>query len=243
MAGIGAFISPGKTLERGIERVAARRRARLRLRLHDPHRRPRLADGADGLRGRQRDGCAGHRRAADLLPDAGLDRADRGDDRRVLGRAHGARARRLAQGHGRELVRLGDHQARHPDARVRPDRARDPPRRAAPEGEFFNSDFQFMGYEARADLPIYIAALSPNMLRLAGEIADGVMLWLCRARLHPRRRRARGAARAARRPARDGRLRHRRRRARRARRRPRRAPARLRAASCSPTSPSPSTGG
>ncbi len=28
-------------------------------------------------------------------------------------------------------------------------------------------------------LPIYVAALSPNMLRLAGEIADGVILWLC----------------------------------------------------------------
>ena len=36
-----------------------------------------------------------------------------------------------------------------------------------------------MGYEPRADLPIYIAALSPKMLRLAGEIGDGVMLWLC----------------------------------------------------------------
>ena len=39
--------------------------------------------------------------------------------------------------------------------------------------------FRFMGYEPRADLPIYVAALSPKMLRLAGEIADGVMLWLC----------------------------------------------------------------
>ena len=28
-------------------------------------------------------------------------------------------------------------------------------------------------------LPIYLAALSPRMLRLAGEIADGVILWLC----------------------------------------------------------------
>ena len=36
-----------------------------------------------------------------------------------------------------------------------------------------------MGYPPRPDLPIYIAALSPNMLRLAGEIGDGVMLWLC----------------------------------------------------------------
>jgi alkanesulfonate monooxygenase SsuD/methylene tetrahydromethanopterin reductase-like flavin-dependent oxidoreductase (luciferase family) len=50
---------------------------------------------------------------------------------------------------------------------------------APPEGEFFKTRFQFMGYEPRAELPIYIAALSPNMLRLAGEIADGAMLWLC----------------------------------------------------------------
>jgi F420-dependent oxidoreductase-like protein len=48
-----------------------------------------------------------------------------------------------------------------------------------PEGEFFNTRFQFMGYEPRPDLPLYVAALSPNMLRLAGELADGVMLWLC----------------------------------------------------------------
>jgi F420-dependent oxidoreductase-like protein len=48
-----------------------------------------------------------------------------------------------------------------------------------PEGEIFSCRFQFMGYEPRADLPIYVAALSPKMLRLAGEIADGVMLWLC----------------------------------------------------------------
>lgn len=50
---------------------------------------------------------------------------------------------------------------------------------APPENEFFPSHFQFMGYSARPELPIYIAALSPNMLQLAGEIADGVMLWLC----------------------------------------------------------------
>jgi F420-dependent oxidoreductase-like protein len=48
-----------------------------------------------------------------------------------------------------------------------------------PEGERFRSGFHFMGYEARDDIPIYIAALSPGMLRLAGEIADGVILWLC----------------------------------------------------------------
>jgi alkanesulfonate monooxygenase SsuD/methylene tetrahydromethanopterin reductase-like flavin-dependent oxidoreductase (luciferase family) len=49
----------------------------------------------------------------------------------------------------------------------------------APEGERFRSGFRFMGLEPRGDLPIYAAALSPGMLRLAGEIADGVILWLC----------------------------------------------------------------
>lgn len=29
------------------------------------------------------------------------------------------------------------------------------------------------------DLPIYVAGLSPKMLRAAGEMADGVILWLC----------------------------------------------------------------
>lgn len=48
-----------------------------------------------------------------------------------------------------------------------------------PDSERFPTKFAFMGYGARADLPIYVAALSPKMLRLTGEIADGVMLWLC----------------------------------------------------------------
>ncbi len=54
------------------------------------------------------------------------------------------------------------------------------PAAATGEGEKrWPTSFRFMGYGVRPDLPIYIAALSPNMLRLAGEIADGVMLWLC----------------------------------------------------------------
>ncbi len=48
-----------------------------------------------------------------------------------------------------------------------------------PEGEKFRSSFRFMGYEPRADIPIYLAGLSEKMLRLSGEIADGVVLWLC----------------------------------------------------------------
>ena len=48
-----------------------------------------------------------------------------------------------------------------------------------PSGERFHTAFRFMGYAPRPDLPIYIGALSPRMLRLAGELGDGVVLWLC----------------------------------------------------------------
>ena len=48
-----------------------------------------------------------------------------------------------------------------------------------PQGERFQTGFHFMGYEPRPDIPIYIGALSPRMLRLAGELGDGVVLWLC----------------------------------------------------------------
>jgi len=48
-----------------------------------------------------------------------------------------------------------------------------------PAGDTFTSGFRFMGYGARPDLPIYVAGLSPGMVQLAGEVADGVILWLC----------------------------------------------------------------
>jgi alkanesulfonate monooxygenase SsuD/methylene tetrahydromethanopterin reductase-like flavin-dependent oxidoreductase (luciferase family) len=48
-----------------------------------------------------------------------------------------------------------------------------------PPGRRWNSSFAFSGFRARADIPIYLAGLSPAMLRLAGEIADGVVLWAC----------------------------------------------------------------
>jgi alkanesulfonate monooxygenase SsuD/methylene tetrahydromethanopterin reductase-like flavin-dependent oxidoreductase (luciferase family) len=49
-----------------------------------------------------------------------------------------------------------------------------------PAGEKFRTAFHLTGWEApRPDMPIYLAGLSPGMLRLSGEIADGVVLWLC----------------------------------------------------------------
>jgi F420-dependent oxidoreductase-like protein len=45
--------------------------------------------------------------------------------------------------------------------------------------EVFKTNFRLSGYAARPGFPIYLAALSPAMLRLAGEVGDGVILWLC----------------------------------------------------------------
>jgi F420-dependent oxidoreductase-like protein len=45
-------------------------------------------------------------------------------------------------------------------------------------GEHFTAHTAYTA-PRRADLPIIISALSPRMLELAGEIADGVSLWMC----------------------------------------------------------------
>ncbi|MBU6337052.1 MAG: LLM class flavin-dependent oxidoreductase [Acidobacteria bacterium] len=52
--------------------------------------------------------------------------------------------------------------------------------RGEPVGETAKWKTSFaLGIGPFPDLPLFVAALSPNMLRLAGEVADGVILWLC----------------------------------------------------------------
>ena len=95
-----------------------------------------------------------------------------------------------------------------------------------PAGLRWNSSFAFNGFKARADIPVYLAGLSPAMLRLAGEIADGVVLWACPASYVGDvvvREVTAGRARAGRG---SRRVRHLRRRPERCRRRPRRCPRR-----------------
>jgi alkanesulfonate monooxygenase SsuD/methylene tetrahydromethanopterin reductase-like flavin-dependent oxidoreductase (luciferase family) len=57
-------------------------------------------------------------------------------------------------------------------------RGEDPPTTGS-AGAKWRTSFHLLGLDPRPALPIYIAGLSPAMLRLAGEIADGVILWLC----------------------------------------------------------------
>jgi F420-dependent oxidoreductase-like protein len=47
------------------------------------------------------------------------------------------------------------------------------------DGDFYHAAYQFMGYAPRKDIPIYIAALAPRMLNLAGSACDGDILWGC----------------------------------------------------------------
>ena len=49
----------------------------------------------------------------------------------------------------------------------------------APAGEKFSSTMPLIQMAPAPEMPILVGALSPAMLRLAGEIADGVVLWLC----------------------------------------------------------------
>ncbi|MHB8573193.1 MAG: LLM class flavin-dependent oxidoreductase [Candidatus Dormibacteria bacterium] len=46
-------------------------------------------------------------------------------------------------------------------------------------GDRYQVNFAFMSFTPRPGIPILVAALSPRLLRLAGQMADGVILWLC----------------------------------------------------------------
>jgi F420-dependent oxidoreductase-like protein len=46
------------------------------------------------------------------------------------------------------------------------------------EGRFFTARWRYSG-PRRAELPVMISALNPRMLELAGELADGVVLYMC----------------------------------------------------------------
>jgi alkanesulfonate monooxygenase SsuD/methylene tetrahydromethanopterin reductase-like flavin-dependent oxidoreductase (luciferase family) len=177
--GIGAFISPGRSLDRALGRVqlaerlgydavyvthiAARDSLTALMAYASVSERVRLGPGVVPIFSRTP--------ATMAQTAATMDEFSGG--RMVLGLGVSHRVT-VENWHAAEITKPVT-QMREYVASVRAILRGEPP----PESEFFPTRFQFMGYEARADLPIYVAALSPNMLRLAGEVADGVMLWLC----------------------------------------------------------------
>jgi alkanesulfonate monooxygenase SsuD/methylene tetrahydromethanopterin reductase-like flavin-dependent oxidoreductase (luciferase family) len=51
--------------------------------------------------------------------------------------------------------------------------------RVATDGARWRSEFGFVDFAPRQGIPIYLAGLSRGMIRLAAEIADGIVLWAC----------------------------------------------------------------
>ena len=49
---------------------------------------------------------------------------------------------------------------------------------ASVDGDHFTAHWSYSG-PRRPEIPVMISALSPRMLELAGEMADGVVLWMC----------------------------------------------------------------
>ncbi|MGH2955304.1 MAG: LLM class flavin-dependent oxidoreductase [Solirubrobacterales bacterium] len=179
MPGIGAFISPGRSLDRALDRVrladrlgfdsayvthiAGRDSLSVLMAYAGVSERVRLGPGVVPIFSRTPATMA--QTAATIDEHSG--------GRMVLGLGVSHRVT-VENWHGAEMTKPVT-QMRDYVAAVRAILRGEPP----PESDYFPTRFQFMGYEGRADLPIYVAALSPNMLRLAGEVADGVMLWLC----------------------------------------------------------------
>ena len=179
MPGIGAFISPGKDLKRTLDRVsladrlgfdsvytthiAGRDSLTLLMAYAAASERVRLGTGVVPIFSRTPVTMA--QTAATLDEYSG--------GRMVLGLGVSHKVT-VENWHGAKIDKPVT-QMREYVAAVRAILRGEPP----PESERFPTKFQFMGYEARSDLPIYVAALSQNMLKLAAQAADGVMLWLC----------------------------------------------------------------
>ena len=176
---VGTFISPGRSLERAVERVrraeslgyasaytthiAGRDSLTVLAAFAAPSER--IAIGSGVLPIYSRTPVATAQAAATLDEMAG--------GRMVLGLGVSHRVT-VENWYGQEIGKPV-REMREYVAAVRAMFRGEPP----PEGERFPTRFQFMGYEPRPELPIYIGALSPGMLRLAGEIGDGTILWLC----------------------------------------------------------------
>jgi alkanesulfonate monooxygenase SsuD/methylene tetrahydromethanopterin reductase-like flavin-dependent oxidoreductase (luciferase family) len=179
VAGIGAFISPGKSLEKTLARVAladelgfdsaytthiaGRDSLTVLMAYASVSERIRLGTGVVPIFSRTP--------ATMAQTAATIDEYSNG--RMVLGLGVSHRVT-VENWHGQKITKPVSQMREYLQGVRAILRGEEPP-----DSEFFPTKFAFMGYSARPDLPIYVAALSPNMIKLAGELADGVMLWLC----------------------------------------------------------------
>jgi probable F420-dependent oxidoreductase len=179
VTGISAFISPGKDLQRALDRVALADRLGYEA-AYTTHIAGRdsltvlMAYAAASERIKLGTGVVPifSRTPATMAQTAAtIDEYSAG--RMVLGLGVSHRVT-VENWHGQRITKPVSQMREYLNGVRAILRGEDPP-----DSEFFPTKFRFMGYSARPDLPVYVAALSPNMIKLAGELADGVMLWLC----------------------------------------------------------------
>jgi alkanesulfonate monooxygenase SsuD/methylene tetrahydromethanopterin reductase-like flavin-dependent oxidoreductase (luciferase family) len=179
VAGISAFISPGRSLEKTLDRVkladglgydaiytthiAGRDSLTVLMAYAAASERARLGTGVVPIFSRTP--------ATMAQTAATIDEYSQG--RMVLGLGVSHRVT-VENWHGQKITKPVTQMREYLQGVRAILRAEEPP-----DSEHFPTKFAFMGYSARPELPIYVAALSPNMIKLAGELADGVMLWLC----------------------------------------------------------------
>ena len=179
VAGIGAFISPGRSLDKTVERAALADRLG-----YDAAYVTHIA-GRDSLTVLMAYAAATERirlgtgvvpifsRTPATMAQTAATIDEYSDGRMVLGLGVSHRVT-VENWHGQKIVKPVTQMREYVSGVRAILRGEEPP-----DSAFFPTKFAFMGYSARPELPIYVAALSPNMIRLAGELADGVMLWLC----------------------------------------------------------------
>lgn len=179
MSGIGAYISPGRSLEKALERVALADRLGF-----DAAYTTHIA-GRDSLTTLMAYAAAGKRirlgtgvvpifsRTPATMAQTAATIDEYSEGRMVLGLGVSHKVT-VENWHGAKIDKPVTQMREYVGGVRAILRGEEPP-----DSERFPTKFAFMGYEARGELPIYVAALSPNMVRLTGEIADGVMLWLC----------------------------------------------------------------
>lgn len=181
MAGLGAFISPGRSLEPAIERVRLAESLGYRA-IYVTHVAARDSLGvlAAYAARTERIGLGTgvlpiHSRSPVATAQAAATVDELSGGRMILGLGSSHRSTNEAW-YGQ---RSGDSVAemREYATTVRAILGgQDPP---GDEERRWPTSFRFRGFRARPELPIHIAALEPAMLELAGEIADGALLWLC----------------------------------------------------------------
>src|SRR3954453_21264138 len=178
--GVGCFVSVGRSLDQAVERVklAEELGYEAAYLTHINGREPFIVLTAYALatqRIRLGTGVTPiyTRTPANMAQTAAsLDEVSRGRHNLGIGVSH----RPVVEGWCGQTIKKPVREMREYVAIVRAIlRGEEPPS----DGEKWRTAFRLGGIEAHPDLPIYVAALSPAMLRAAGEIADGAILWLC----------------------------------------------------------------